>query len=65
MLMFVWLKVKLVGRVMPKFEFNLPPPSAKYDLIVFRRFVCKSLTLLNRTFYICLSGINFTLHKKN
>ena len=56
MLMFVCLKVQLVGRVMPKFEFNLKvlnaPPSAKYDLIVFRRFVCKSLTFLNRNFYI-------------
>ena len=30
----------------------MPPPSTKYDLIVFRRFVCKSLTLLNLNFYI-------------
>ena len=25
----------------------IPPPSTKYHLIVFRRFVCKSVTLLN------------------
>ena len=65
--MFVCLKVKLVGRVMPKFEFNLKsveclllPLNMTYIVTVFRRFVCKSSTLLNRNFYICQGGINFT-----
>ena len=59
MLIFVCLRVKLVGRIMPKFEFNLKVLNAssfretEYDLIVFRLLVCKSLTLLIRNFYIC------------
>ena len=55
MFMSICLQVKLIGRIMPKFVFNLKVLNAssfpKYDLIVFCRFVYKRLTLLN--FYIC------------